>query len=96
MVRVKIDSDGMAELLKSAGIMTAVENAAYVVRDNAASDPAVVRHGVPVGVRTGYTDRARAVVALAHPAGIGIQAKHGTLTRAVSAAGLPDGVRSNG
>ena len=94
-MKIKIDSDGMAELLKSAAIMTAVENAARVVADNAEKDPSVQRHGVPVGVRTGYTDRARAVVALAHPAGIGIQAKHGTLTRAVSAAGLKDGVRSS-
>jgi hypothetical protein len=34
------------------------------------------------------TDRAHALVVIAHPAGIAMQAKHGTLTRAASRTGL--------
>ena len=89
--RVRLDHAGIAELLRSTGVMDAVEDAANAVRQNAEADPAVVRHDVPVEVRTGVSDRARAIVTLAHPAGIGIQAKHGSLTRATTAAGLSAG-----
>lgn len=86
--KIRLDSSGIAALLKSSGVMEAVSDAAAAVQTAAEGDAAVVRNNVPVRVRTGYSDRARAVVALAHPAGVGIQAKHGSLTRAVSAAGL--------
>jgi hypothetical protein len=41
-----------------------------------------------VTVRSYTTDRAIAVVAIAHPAGAAIQAKHGSLTRAAASQGL--------
>jgi hypothetical protein len=87
-MKVRLDSSGIAAMLRSSPVARVVEDAAESVRAQAEGDPAVVRNGVPVRVRTGTSDRARAVVALAHPAGIGIQAKHGSLSRAVSAAGL--------
>jgi hypothetical protein len=41
----------------------------------------------PVTVESFTTDRAVAVVAIAHPAGEAIQAKHGALTQAAAACG---------
>lgn len=43
---------------------------------------------LPVKVELSTTDRAHALVVLAHPAGIAVQAKHGALTKAASEAGL--------
>lgn len=42
----------------------------------------------PVTVADYSTDRAISVVAIAHPAGLAIQAKHGALTRAAAACGF--------
>lgn len=42
----------------------------------------------PVDVRMQQTDRPRAVVAIAHPAGVAVQAKTGALTRGATEAGL--------
>lgn len=41
----------------------------------------------PVTVASYTTDRAIAVIAIAHPAGQAIQAKHGALTKAAAACG---------
>lgn len=41
----------------------------------------------PVTVKAYTTDRAIAVIAIAHPAGKAIQAKHGALTKAAAACG---------
>jgi len=41
----------------------------------------------PVTVKSFETDRAIAVIAIAHPAGRAIQAKHGALTRAAAECG---------
>ena len=41
----------------------------------------------PVTVESFTTDRAVAVIAIAHPAGEAIQAKHGALTQAAAACG---------
>ena len=46
------------------------------------------RTRIPIDAAAQTTDRARAVVALKHPAGMAVQAKYGTLTRAAAAAGL--------
>ena len=43
---------------------------------------------LPVRVSEYETDRARATVWLAHPSGLAVQAKHGTLTKAASQAGV--------
>lgn len=47
----------------------------------------------PVTVKSFTTDRAIAVIAIAHPAGRAIQAKHGALTKAAAACGYE--VKSN-
>lgn len=86
--KVRLDHDGMAELLKSSGVADVVGNVADSVADNVRGHSAVTRNSLPVDVRHGQSDRARSIVAITHPAGLAVQAKHGVLTRAVSAAGL--------
>lgn len=87
-MKVRLDSAGIAAMLRSSEVADVVRSAADAVASAAEGDAAVVRNGVPVKVLDGVSDRARSVVALAHPAGLGIQAKHGSLSRAVSTAGL--------
>lgn len=45
-------------------------------------------HEYPLPVRIFHDDDGTSRVALAHPAGIAVQAKHGTLTRAAAANGF--------
>ena len=91
--KLRLDSAGIAEVLRSAKVAGLVEDAATSVGANVSE---TVRSGEPLPVRVaGYTsDRAAASVTLAHPAGLGMEAKRGTLSRAASAAGLE--VRSRG
>lgn len=86
--KLRLDSKGIGAMLKSAGVASVVESAAEAT---AANVGAITAHGgetVPVEVTTGTTDRAVARVTLTHAAGLGLQAKYGTLTKAASAAGL--------
>lgn len=92
---VKLDHGGMAALEKSSAIRALVDSAAEKVAANVRSQGITVgafkgagEIPLPVTVRNTTTDRAHASVALAHPAGIAVQAKHGALTKAASAAGL--------
>lgn len=93
---VKLDHAGMAALAKSGAVMALVTAAAEKVAGNVqAQGIQVGDHDggprevpLPVKVDTDVSDRARASVILAHPAGIAVQAKHGALTRAAAAAGL--------
>lgn len=87
-VRIRLDHPGIAEVLNSAEVAAAIAGLAASVAANARSDGAVARNGVPVEVSTYTTDRSAASVALAHPAGLAIEAKHGSLIRAAGAAGL--------
>lgn len=87
-VKFRLDHGGMAALLKSQGVAGAVEERARAVAAAAQVAPEITRNGMSVGVRSGVTDRARSVVTIEHPGGLGVQAKHGTLTRAVGSAGL--------
>lgn len=91
MARVRLDSAGIAELLQSSGVRKVVDSAADAVADNARGAAEVQRHGMRVLTDSGTSDRARAIVTIAHAGGLGVQGKHGTLTRAVSAAGLSAG-----
>lgn len=90
MDRLRLDHAGIAALLKSAKVAESVhelaEKTATVVR---ASDP-VTRHDLAATIKVERyeTDRAAASVTIAHPAGLGIQAKHGTLTSAAGEVGL--------
>lgn len=93
---VKINHAAVARLLKSAEmhrvIAAKAEEIAQNVRDLdiTVGDVDGGKHEIdlPVTVKMVTTDRAHAIVALAHPAGLAVQAKHGALTKAAAAAGL--------
>jgi hypothetical protein len=86
--KIRLDSRGIGAMLKSAGVASAVEASAESVLSNVGAVEAHDGQVVPVEVTTGTTDRAIARVTLLHAAGMGLQAKHGTLTKAAQAAGL--------
>lgn len=94
--KVRLDSSGIRELLKSREVAQATEAAAEAVVANVKSmnirvgdkDGGPHENDLPVTVRMVETDRAHAIVALAHPAGEAVQAKHGALTKAAAEAGL--------
>lgn len=83
------DRAGIVAMLKSAEVGDLVQGIAAEV---VASVPPYVAHSgetVKADARLGLTeDRRRAMVALVHPSSDAIEAKHGLLARAVSAAGL--------
>lgn len=89
-IDLKLDHGGMADVLKSAGVAAAVNALAERVAENVLAEGQLVSHGeeMPVTVDPYTTDRASASVTITHPAGLAVQAKHGTLTRAAAAAGL--------
>lgn len=95
-VRVELDEKGIAALLRSGGMRSAVDEAANAIAENVRNQDIKVgdRDGgpyevdLPVTVTDSTTDRAKARVTLAHPAGLAVQAKHGSLTKAAAQAGL--------
>ncbi|GAA4981243.1 hypothetical protein [Actinopolymorpha pittospori] len=88
--KVRLDHAGIAEVLRSGEVRAALDDLAGTVAGNASSSPEWQRYAARGEVRVASytTDRAAAAVTLAHPGGLGMQAKHGTLTRAAGAAGL--------
>jgi hypothetical protein len=91
--KVDLDSRGVEAVLKSSDVKRAVEKAANDVADKVRQQgirvvgiPGEIE--LPVKVTIQETDRARASVALAHPSGKAVQAKHGALTKAAAQAGL--------
>jgi hypothetical protein len=85
--KLKLDSKGIGDLLKSREVASAVMGAAKAVSsgiDEVAHDG----KAVPVELRAYTSNRAVVAVTLLHAAGLGLEAKRGTLTRAASAAGL--------
>lgn len=96
MARVRLNDQGVEDLLRSAAMRSAVENAAKAVAANVEAQGIGVgdrdggKHEIPLPVRvaTTTTDRAHANVTLAHPAGLAVQAKHGALTKAAAQTGL--------
>jgi hypothetical protein len=94
--RVNLDRRGIAALLKSAPIDAATKEAAEAVAENVrdmgirVGDKDGGRHEIPLPVKVfpHTTDRAHVVVALAHPSGEAVQAKHGALTKAAAQARL--------
>lgn len=94
--KIKLNHRGISELAKSAEMRRAVKAVADEMARNIEAQHITVgdRDGdpheipLPVKVEEQVTDRARAVVVLAHPAGLAVQAKHGALTRAAAEAGL--------
>lgn len=89
MNRVRLDSSGIRSILKSPEIAAAVHREAEDIADALRADDAIVRNELVGRVLVdGYvTDRAASSVTIGHPAGIPIQAKHGSLTRAAERTG---------
>lgn len=90
---VKLDRAAIGRLAESDEMRRLVAEAAEKVAENV-REQGIRVEGIPgdielpVKVTVYETDRARASVTLAHPAGLAVQAKHGALTRAASALGL--------
>lgn len=90
-VKIELDHGGIAEILKSAAVGAMVDEAASQVAANVEAQGQMVNGGrdvLPVVLDSYVTDRQARSVTLAHPAGLAVQAKHGTLTRAAADAGL--------
>lgn len=93
---VRLNSKGVAALLKSAQVAQATRRAAEAVADGVRAqnirvgdhDGGPRERELPVTVTMVETDRAHASVTLAHPSGQAVQAKHGALTKAAAQAGL--------
>ena len=93
---IRLDHAGIAAILKSAEMAAAVKAAADSVADNVRAQGVKVgdhdggprERDLPVSVQMVTTDRAHAIVAITHPSGEAVQAKHGVLTKAAAQAGL--------
>lgn len=84
----KLDHAGMAEILLSDDVRIAVHDAAETVAARVRGDAAIVRNDLTDSVEVAdyTTDRAASSVTITHAAGLGIEAKHGTLSRAAGGA----------
>lgn len=95
-VRVELNRAGVAEIAKGAEMQALMKSLAEKVADGVRSQGIQVGDhdggsrevDLPVSVTERITDRAHATVTITHPSGIAVQAKHGALTKAASAAGL--------
>lgn len=93
---IRLDNQALGAILKSARMAAitraAAEQVAQNVRDQGIKvgdrDGGKDEYDLPVNVSMSTTDRAHAVVAIAHPSGEAVQAKHGALTKAARQAGL--------
>lgn len=96
--RIKLDRKGLEEVARSHEVRREVHEAAERVANNVEAQgirvvgepgdiplPVKVHDDTTEGMRL---NRAVSRVVLAHAAGLAVQAKHGALTRAASAAGL--------
>ena len=91
--KVRRNSRGIEQVAKSREVRDEVNKLAERVADavraqgiRVEGEPGDV--ALPVEVREQTTDRARAQVAITHPAGKAVQAKHGALTKAAAQVGL--------
>lgn len=85
---VKLDHDGMADLLKAAEVAVMVRGVAEQVAGNVRSQLAGKEPSVDVVVDDYMTDRAASSVTIKDIRGKRYQARDGVLTRACAAAGL--------
>lgn len=88
----KPDLSGYADVMQGAGVCAAVDALAEQIAENVRANLGSVTEAV-VETHSGTTssmkvNRARASATIAHPAGLAMQAKHGTLTKAAAAVGL--------
>lgn len=78
---IHLNHAGIAAILKSSAMQSAVHDAAEVIAGHAGG--IMVENGteeLPVLVEDRITDRAETTVVLAHAAGLAAQAKYGVLT----------------
>jgi hypothetical protein len=87
-VSVRLNHAGIAKVLRSAQMHAVIDKAAAEIAVIVRANPHIERHGAEIAVESYETDRAAAAVLIKHPAGIGIEAKHGVLADAVVASGL--------
>jgi hypothetical protein len=87
-VKIRLDRDGIAEMLRSAPVEAAVLAKAEMVQRLTAAARTVAKRDAPVWVGAHETDRAAATVTIAHAGGMAMEAKHGPLTKAARAVGL--------
>lgn len=87
---VRLDHKGLREVLRSAAMLHEIADVTEAVAENARAQGHSVTFGeaLPVEASVILTDRAHGQVTITHPAGIGMQAKYGVLTKAAAAAGL--------
>jgi hypothetical protein len=87
----ELDHAGVAEILTSPEVADAVRDAANQVADAARAQGHRVTSGESLPVEA-YNDpdadRAATSVAVRHPSGVGMEARHGVLKRAAAATGL--------
>lgn len=81
---LRLDHSGIGEILKSREMGEVVGDAGEDIRSRVA---AAVPAGIDVTVQRYVTDRQAASVAIEHPRGIALQARHGVLTRAATSIG---------
>ena len=93
LARIQIDRRGVGEVAKSREMKALIHDLAEEVAENV-RDLGIMVNGIPgtdvlpVKVSDSVTDRAVSRVSITHPAGLAVQAKHGALSKAASAAGL--------
>lgn len=85
---VRLDRMGMGVMLKSQPVQLAISSKASQVEASVQQSEPITRHQAEVVAENYITDRAAAAVIIKHPAGLGFQAKYGSLTQAAAAAGL--------
>lgn len=92
--KIRLDHAGMAEMLDSAKVSAAVEELGKSVAD-AVTLPAIkgpqeaeVKTTVRKASGGRLTSRTAVDVTLAHPSGVRVEAKHGTLAKAAASKGL--------
>lgn len=91
MAEVRLNRKGIREVLTSEPVRTLLHAKADEVAAAVRAQGHRVSDGSPLPVDVvpeRDTDRAAVSVAIQHPAGVGMEAKHGVLRRAAEAAGL--------
>lgn len=88
MTDFKLDHAGLGRFMRSGDMQRAMGRVGARVASHART-----LTDKPVVTDTAVTDRAIAIVVIAHPGGAAEQAKRGTLTKALGAAGLEAGRR---
>jgi hypothetical protein len=91
VAELRLDSAGIAEILRSDGFRDAARQAAEEVLAEVRAQNRRTEDGTPLPVEVreeSDTDRAAVSVAIPHAAGVGMEARHGVLRRAAEAVGL--------